>query len=115
MIASEALMLRASALKTILLVEGTSDDKLLGSFVDKAEYDVVIAYGKVNLLEALEILRRKDAEGIVCLVDADFSRIDGAVIADKDIVVTEFHDLEVSLFHSSAFDRVLSELGSRRN
>jgi hypothetical protein len=110
-VASEAIMLRAASNKTIMLVEGAKDNKFFNRFVDKDVCDIVISYGHENAVGALAILKDRNLDGIVCVIDSDFSGF-GPVVEDPNIIRTDLHDLETMLIESPAFDRVLAELGS---
>ena len=87
----------AAARKTILIIEGGTDERLLSVFVDDAQCDIVIAYGKPNALQALEMTRCKDIPGILCILDTDYLEFLGTLPKDDDIIFTDEHDLEVML------------------
>jgi hypothetical protein len=95
-----------------LLVEGEDDKKLLRRFVNEPDCKIVVAHGKPNVLEALQILQRTGVQGICGVVDLDYSAILGSVVEGSDIVTTDTHDLETMLLASSACDDVLTEFGA---
>jgi hypothetical protein len=112
-VVSEVLMLRAENDKTILVLEGSSDGKLLWEFVDHDHCNVVIAEGKENALAAMTVVRVEGTGGVVCIVDRDyddFLQIDNAC---DDVIVTEFHDMEQVVLHSNALSKLLREMGSK--
>jgi hypothetical protein len=111
-LAAEVIMLRAASTKAVILVEGASDEKIFVRFVDEEKCEIVICCGKKNALEALAILEGRNVLGILCIVDSDFSKITGERFESASVLVTDDHDLEVTLFKSRAFDRVLAELSS---
>ncbi|MGM5034065.1 hypothetical protein [Tardiphaga sp. 803_E3_N1_3] len=113
-LAAEAFFLRAaSATGTIALVEGDSDFRLLQNLLEIDISNFVNCYGKTNALQTNHALNTSNFEGHICFVDADFSRLGSAPPSLANVVVSEFHDLEVTLFRSDALLRLLSEDGSR--
>src|SRR5690242_1574267 len=111
-VAAEAVMLRAAKISCIMLVEGASDERLFVHFTDQDHCDIVVCHGRENALDALGILESRSVAGVLCVIDADFSTLTRETFDSANVVLTDDHDLEVSLFKSSAFDRVLGELGS---
>jgi len=90
-----------------LVVEGENDVRAMRAFVDPAACHVVIAHGKPNAITALAIL--KNTDGILGLLDADFSRVLGTAPLDPNIVLTDAHDMDAQLFFSPSLDKVLAE------
>jgi hypothetical protein len=113
-VAAEIVMLRAAAQKSILIVEGGTDERLMSVFVDFNLCDVVISYGRDNALEALSELRLRVIPGILCILDLDYLELLEQVPEGNEIVFTDEHDIEVMLIKSSAFDRLLAEMGSSK-
>ena len=112
-VVAEIVLLRAAALKTILIVEGGTDERLLSVFVDDTQCDTVISYGKPNALQAREMARHKNIPGLLCILDTDYLEFLGALPKDDDVIFTDEHDIEIMLIKSSAFDRLLAEMGSQ--
>lgn len=110
-VANEAIMLRAAANHTIMLVEGPDDHKVFINFIDSEVCEIIISYGRENAIGAMEILERLNLQGIICIVDSDFSFFT-PYVDDPNIIKTDLHDLETMMFVSGAFDKVLAELGS---
>src|SRR5262245_66524444 len=94
---------------TFALVEG-QDDK---GFVERhTNCHGIIAHGRPNVLAAVDILGRHPSfPGVLGIVDADFSRLEGQVAFGPNILVTDFHDMEVALLVSPALYHVLNEIG----
>ena len=113
-VAAEIVMLRAASNRAILLVEGPSDANFFFHFVNQETCEIVIAYGKGNVIGALTLVRAKTMDGVVCVIDADFQPFVGPPASDKDVLLTDDHDLEIMLFRSPAFEKVLTEYGSAR-
>jgi hypothetical protein len=112
-VAAEIVMLRAAANKSILIVEGGTDWRLMSVFSDHDKCDIVISYGRDNALEALTELRANAMLGIICILDRDYLELFAQMPEGDEIVFTDEHDIEVMLIKSSAFDRLLAEMGSR--
>lgn len=106
-------MLRAASTRTMMFVEGTSDEKVFVRFVDEEKCHVLICYGRDKALQAIAILEIRKFRGVLCVIDSDFSAITNQCFASANVILTDDHDLEVMLFKSGAFDLVLDELGSR--
>ena len=60
----------------------------------------------------LSILTRANVEGVLGIIDADFSVVDNDIPALPSLFHTDTHDLETMIVASPALDRVLAELGS---
>ena len=71
--------------------------------------DVVPSEGKRNAYHALNDLRKSKHAGVLVVVDADFSRVDGQLILDPDVVVSDDHDMESMLVKSRALVKLLIE------
>ena len=97
-----------------LLVEGVEDAALYGAFVDESTCRIVVAYGKPNVLGALASLRAQDPRVVLGIIDADFMILDGEAASEPDVLLTDFHDLEMMLLASPALDRVLREFRSEK-
>jgi hypothetical protein len=111
-VANEAIMLRTAVDKTIMLIEGSKDYKVFSHFIDHEECELVISHGQANAVGALHLLRTRKMNGVICVIDSDFSFF-VPLIEDPDIVRTDLHDLETMIFNSPAFDKVLAEFGSK--
>jgi hypothetical protein len=112
-IAAEIVMLRNAIVdKTILILEGPSDEKLLGNFIREERCEIVISWGCENALGAMQILRQRTLAGVLCIVDSDYDEFLGKSNAATDVLLTDEHDLETMLIRSKAFDKVLRELAS---
>jgi hypothetical protein len=95
-----------------MLVEGGDDEKVFVHFIDEDKCEIVICHGHENALGALAKLESRNIPGILCIIDADFSAFVGQHAGGVNLLQTDDHDIEVMLFKSRAFDRVLGELGS---
>lgn len=99
-----ALMLR-NTMPLVLIVEGESDEKLIGRHVDRSSFGSVIAYGKMNALRSASQLDSSCAPlSIRVLVDRD-----GDDLGDfaPRVMTTEHWDLDAEVLFST---RVLSQV-----
>ena len=113
MVAAEAVMLRSESDRTILIVEGPTDQSVYVNFIDQMACEIVIAHGRDNAIEALAILNSRQFCRVLCIVDLDYSHLLNRPVAGNGVFLTDDHDLETMIIRSSAFDRVLREYGSR--
>lgn len=111
-LAAEVLMLRAASDNTILIVEGPSDERVFINFIEADECEIVIAHGRHNAIEATSILKKRALSGVLCIVDQDFSKFLDDDPSSENILTTDDHDLETTIFRSEAFNRVLAEFAS---
>ena len=92
-----------------LLVEGAKDVRVFRNLINESLCDVVPTEGKRNAYDALNDLRKSKQAGVLVVVDADFSRVDGQLTLDPDVVVTDDHDMESMLLKSPAPVKLLIE------
>ena len=112
-VVAEVIMLRGASSKTMMLVEGGDDEKIFIKFVDEDNCEIVICGGRDIAIPALVKLEKRSIQGVLCIVDADFSAFLGRMPSDSvSLFSTDDHDLEIMLFKSRAFDHVVKELGS---
>ena len=113
-IANEVLLIYDQYNGPVLLLEGDNDVRFFHRFVKDTEMPIIPAWGKENVLDAVEILESDgNLQGFLGIVDADFGHVDGSLPVSRNIVVTDDHDVEMMIIRTRAFDAVLRELGSR--
>ena len=119
-------MMRPLFAGSVVIVEGDSDARVYGRFIDEEFCRIIPAHGKSNVLIAMGILERTAFVGILAIIDSDFSRLDSdcnrldndcsrldsSEPAKENVLSTDTHDLETMIVHSEALDTVLSEFGS---
>jgi Protein of unknown function (DUF4435) len=109
-IANEIRMSRTVRKKaSALLVEGAKDVRVFRNLIDESVCDIVSTEGKRNALDALNDLRKSKQSGVLVVVDADFSRLDGQQILDPDVVASDDHDMEAMLLKSPAPTKLMIE------
>jgi Protein of unknown function (DUF4435) len=97
---------------SFLIVEGETDKKVYGWFVDKNACEVIIAYSKATAIEVLSLLAKDAFPGVLAIVDADFDVLERRFPASQNLLFTDVHDLETMMINSPAFDKILAEYGS---
>lgn len=114
-VAAQIRLVRQTHKGAILLLEGDTDNKAFEKFIDPNMCEIEIGFGKKNVLGALDLLEEGGFPGIVAVVDADFDRIHGTTYQLENLCITDAHDLDLTIFRSTALDRYLNEYCDRRN
>ena len=94
-----------------LIVEGITDSRLFGKFVDRGEVNIVIAHSKDNVRGVVKELsgRRRDRKTLG-IMDPDLERLRGRH-ARPPLFHTDCRDMEMMAIRSNALDDVISEYG----
>lgn len=100
------------------MVEGGSDKVFYERFTEKLACELVTVSGKpsskLRVIGVLKILEQEsNLKGVLAIVDADFDRLATPSYRSSNLLYTDAHDLETMLINSPAFDKVLSEFGSK--
>ncbi|MBA7579403.1 hypothetical protein ES708_21273 [subsurface metagenome] len=111
-IANTVRMTRSLHKGAVVLVEGDSDARVYGRFVDEKRCRVIPAHGKSNVLTSLDIIENDSVKGVCAIVDSDFSCLDEDEITNENVMQTDTHDLETMIISSRALDTILTEFGS---
>ena len=98
---------------TILLVEGERDARVFDRLLDQRYVITEVSFGKDNALEALDLLEDEAYEGVVALVDADFDRLEEVKFDLENLIVTDDHDLDVTIIRTRALDLYLEEFADK--
>ena len=93
-------------------MEGASDAKLYGMFVDQKSCQIIIAHNRFNVVEACRILEVESFGGVIGIIDADFDHLEGKIPDVSIIFQTDMHDAECFMLSTSAFDKLVSEFAS---
>jgi len=110
-IANNAMMLGETG-RTIVVVEGITDRRLYGKFLDPS-VDVVIAHSKSNVMGAVKLaVKRRGCAHVIGIVDADLDRLKSAWVAPQ-LFLTDTRDSETLMLRSDAYDDVMAEFGDR--
>jgi len=112
-IAAQIRLLRQVHKGAIVVVEGDTDAKVFDKFIDSTVCTTEVSFGKPNLLEALDLLEDEGFPGILAIADSDFDFILEKKYEIENLILTEFHDLDLTIFFSSALTTYLSEYADR--
>lgn len=100
-------------------VEGDSDLGVFRRLLNKDENKVRIESmgGKGKLIEVFDILEARNFQRKIAIRDADYLRVPGHSLYkedyDKDIFLTDYHDLDAMIFNSEALDDFLLTIFSK--
>lgn len=90
-----------------ILVEGENDSKIYPKFFDNQKTKVeFVGGGKGQMQIALNVLTQ-ETDKVIGIRDADFCRIDQNIPLDRNLFLTDFHDIEMTMLSS---EEVLTNL-----
>ena len=108
-IANSVSMLRSSHKGPILVVEGVTDSRLYGKFIDKDEVKIVIAHSKNNVQRSVsEVWGRRSDKKVIGILDPDLDRLFGKR-SNPPVFFTDKRDLESMMLSTGALYDVLAE------
>lgn len=110
-IANQISMLRSVFHGPVMIVEGVTDKRLYGKFIDSEETEIIVAHSKDNVRLAVREmhLRRKD-DRVLGIMDSDMDRMSGK-IPKTPLFLTDERDSEMMMIRSTALDDVVWEYG----
>jgi hypothetical protein len=111
---SEVQMIRDTCDGAILLLEGQSDWQLFRFFVDEQSNILLQTHGKDNALRVAALLDTAGTKGFAAIVDADFWHLDKVTPTSSNVLVTDYHDIEVMLLSSKALTKLLDKYASQQ-
>jgi hypothetical protein len=91
-----------------VLLEGVSDNRFFKKFLDQGVARHRVTHGFEKALAVIQLLRKRQHTGhFFAILDADFRRIEGKMPPDECVFLTDYHDLEMMLIASSAWQQIL--------
>jgi hypothetical protein len=90
------------------IVEGPKDEIFFRKFIDDQSCQISIAHGKSNVFGSIAILNERGFKSALGIIDKDFMAILDEKVEMSNIVSSDFHDLEISIIESPAFDFVIT-------
>lgn len=93
--------------KSFLILEGEDDWYIFRKFVDPDNCNITVAFGVDNVIETVSILNSPEDPNILGIIDSDFRRIDNELPNIDNLILTDHHDLEISVVTSKALSDVL--------
>jgi hypothetical protein len=93
-----------------VLLEGTTDIKRFGAFIDDDECSLVNCYGRKNAVEAIKLLYEDGFSGALGVVDADFGRLDDSLEEHEGLVYSEAHDFDLDWARPNVVERYFAQV-----
>jgi len=93
----------------ICIVEGADDKKFFKKIFDTSRCQFVVANGWEMAEALLDVLEQAGELGVLAIIDADFRRLDNIQPESPNLFLTDYHDLEISLVDSDAFEKLVAE------
>lgn len=108
-IANTISMLRSSHKGPIIAVEGVTDSRLYGKFIDKDEVRIVIAHSKDNVRRSMaEVWGKRNDRKVIGILDADIDKLLGKAVSPP-VFYSDKRDLESMIMSTGALDDLLAE------
>lgn len=109
-IANDLRMKRVQDLRTILIVEGTTDKRVFESLIDMSKCKCIVAYGKDNAIAIhCSLFKGEKLDGFLTVLDADFDRVLNKTTKIPHIFLTDTHDLETFIIYYGALEKFMGE------
>lgn len=97
-----------------LVVEGDSDGVFFSTKMFRQLPTTVVALGWENVVGVIsKIIEESITKSVFGFIDKDYREELGIVIDETYVVTTDYRDIEISLFESTALPRLLVEYGSK--
>lgn len=104
---ANAILLDSSYKGLYVLVEGNKDSKLFSKFFSLETLRVRTTFGCKKMIEVFNILNSRGFDRKIGIIDRDFYNILGNEPKIENIFITDFHDIEVMIIMTKAFEDVL--------
>jgi hypothetical protein len=103
----------SDSIKPWLIVEGSSDGVFFSTRKLFRDPTTIIAFGWENVISVIsKVVEESITASVLGFIDRDYREELDISIDEDNIVISDFRDLEISLFESSALHRLLAEYGS---
>lgn len=97
-----------------LVVEGDSDGVFFSTKKFRQLPTIVVALGWENVVGVIsKVIEESITKSVFGFIDKDYREELGIVIDESYMVTTDFRDIEISLFESTALHRLIVEYGSK--
>lgn len=90
-----------------VLVEGNKDCKLFSKFFNLEALRVRTTFGCKKMMEVFDILNSRGFNRKIGIIDRDFYDVLGNEPEIENIFITDYHDIEVMIIMTKAFEDVL--------
>jgi len=98
--------------KPWLIVEGASDEKFFLSRLP-GTIRLFVAQGWENVVKVVNKVKDENIRCILGVIDRDYREDLGIELHTDNIVMTDYRDIEVMMFYSSAFRKIVVEKASQ--
>jgi hypothetical protein len=102
-------MLRETFSGSFLLVEGDVDARFFKRFVDNLACHVHVCFCRASVIRVVSLLDEGGFIGHLGIIDKDFADIFGEHLDGDNLIYTDENDIELTIFQSDVFERVLHE------
>ena len=104
-------MMRTGFDGTILVVEGITDSRLYGKFVDRSEVRLIVAHSKDKVRTSVNMINEKRGDRrVIGIIDSDLDRLKHRR-PKGPVFMTDCRDAESMMIASDALEDVLAEYG----
>ena len=98
---------------SFLIVEGRKDELFFSKFRDDSCH-IEETHGKENLISTILILNERKFGKALAIRDSDFDKITLKNESIENLLLTDFHDIEISILCSKTLYTILNHIGSRQ-
>jgi len=109
---SELMLMRDKYNGSFLIVEGDTDARLFERLKYK-KCKIRAVGGKYRAIKVTMIMEKRNFQGALTIVDADFDHIEGYEYDNKNLHRTDTYDLDSMMINSPALEKLLSEKTNR--
>lgn len=88
-------------------VEGVSDESFWKKFVNRDVVHICVCDGCENVISTIEHHQKQNVKKYLGVIDRDFRDILETIPDNHNIVVTDFHDIEMMMYLSDAFRNLI--------
>lgn len=92
-----------------IIVEAQTDEKLYRKMFVQENCVFFHSNGWSKALPALQQANQQNLKGVICIIDADFRRIENDDPKVKNLFMTDCHDAEMMMINSPAWEGILNE------
>jgi len=92
-----------------IIVEAKTDENLYGGLFVRKNCVFFHSNGWSKALPALQQSNTQNLKGVICIIDADFRRIEDDELEMENLFMTDCHDAEMMMINSPAWEGVLNE------
>jgi len=111
---SQIVMLRNVDSRAFIIVEGEDDLGALGPHIDAEVALIMLGYGKVSALGAIELADSNSVADVLGIIDRDWGGDVSPLHPSPNVAYTDYYDIGATLiFASTAVDRVVANLTSK--